>query len=34
MPRCLDNPGRPEGLHRFKAGYIITGGPQVGKVAT
>ena len=32
--RWLHNPCRPGGPHRFRAGGTITGGPQVGKVAT
>ena len=32
--RWLHNPCRLGGPHRFKAGGTITGGPQVGKVAT
>ena len=32
--RWLHNPCNLGGPHRFTAGGIITGGPQVGKVAT
>ena len=32
--RWLHNPCRLEGPHHFRAGGRITGGPQVGKVAT
>ena len=32
--RWLHNPYRRGGPHRFRAGGTISGGPQVGKVAT